>query len=388
MMRIQINNINYENFKQIELNASLENAARDFSFTTVAPSFNDLPFIPGDQVKILVNGQQRILGSIEKMRYGTASNEFRISGRSTTANLIDSTIDHRVQFRGKVSLQTVANTLVKYLLEQPLPPEETSENPAPGFINSIDPLAFKAVVDEGVEDYLDDEDLEEELGQTYFEVLEKFARKRQLMVTTNGNGDLVFTRGKGRKGATPFKIIHRRSNSENNNVKTMDAAYDISMRYNIYDANSQPAKGYIRKITDITPENLIIGDGRVIDPAIQVSRKMFFVPENSSNDFECQNRSIWEAIHALSQFLRYEVTLQGHAYGENVWDSNIGVDVIDDFANIDGRLLVSSVNFSESVSGGEITRLVCRIPGAYTFPEKSLSEFLKEQFKNLPEGFF
>ncbi|MGD8499275.1 MAG: hypothetical protein PVJ86_01430 [Phycisphaerales bacterium] len=390
MITVEVNNIRYSNFKEIAVNASLEDAARNFSFTTVSTSFDDFPMKTGDSIGIYADNALRLTGYIERVRrfQNPTTDVYTVSGRSKTADLIDSTIDHRVQFKGKQSLRTVAETLVWYLISQPLPQDDIAADPPPDFVGPRrNPLAIGVVIDEDIEDFRDDEDLDEELGQTYFEIIEKFARKRSVLVTTNGKGDLVFTRGKGYLG-TPFKIRNVRGDSENNMVKEMSVIYDVSGRFNTYDASSQPAKGTIRPISEITPDNMILGDGRVIDPNIRVSRKRFFVTENSSTAFDCQNRAAWEKNVAKSKSVQYEITMQGHSFNGNVWDSNISVDVLDDFANIEARMLVNSVSFRQSVSGGATTKLVCLPPNAFTFPERKLDDFLGERYQDIPLGPF
>ena len=373
MITVIANNTKYTNFKSISLDMSLEKASRRFSLTAPSSSLDNLPIKTGDQIKILVDGEQRFFGYVERSsRSQTQGNDiFHLSGRSVTADMIDSRVDHRVQFSGRKSLRTVADTLFRYLMSQPLPQDDIEADPPPGFVSRADPLEFRVVVDEDIDDYLDDDLMEAEIGETYFEVLERFSKKRQVLLTTNGYGDLVFTRGRGGL-ATPFKIRNLRTNRSNNFLKEMEVVYDASHRYNTYDANSQPSKGAIRKISDITPDGLIIGDGRAIDDEIRISRKMFFIAESPSNAYECQNRATWEAIVARSRSVRYSVTLAGHSFKGNVWDSNISVDVLDEYANIEAKMLVNSVSFSETIDGGESTSLTCLPPNAFTFPEKPL----------------
>jgi len=385
MMRVEVNRLPYDGFKEISLRASLLNAVRSFSFTTASTDFGDFRLKVGNSIRIYVDEQLRLDGFIEKLQRTQSAGQdlFTLAGRTKTGDLIDSSIDSRVQFRGKQSLRTVAETLIGYLENSIVP----GAAPLPAIIApAIEPF-IKVAIDEDIEDFRDDEDLNEEPGQKYIEIIEKFARKRSVLVTTNGNGDLVFTRGRG-NSPSPFVIRNTADNQNNNILKEMSVSYDGTKRFNVYRAASQPARGDISKLSEITPENLILTSDFVIDPNIRTTRQKYLIAENPSSQNDCQDRTRWEAVKIQSESIIYDVLMQGHSLGENVWDSNIAVNVLDDYADINGKMLVRDVIFRESESGGSTTKLVCVNPGAYAFPEIPVQEQIGNRYSDLPLGFF
>lgn len=384
MMRIEVNRLEYTDaFKKISLNASLLRAARDFSLTLVSTDLSDYRMKVGNDIRIYVDDQLRFNGFIEKLQrvQRVNSDEIIISGRSKTADLIDSLINEQVEFRGQQSLQTVAKTLIDYLEGFKI---GTTVIPS-GIAPVIEPF-IKVIVDEEINDFKADEDLNEEPGQSYFSIIEKFARKRSVLVTTNGNGDLVFTRGRGTRD-TPLKIRNLASDQANNLLKRMTVTFDASKRYSNYRAISQPASGEIASLSVITPENLILSGDEVLDPNIRSTRRKVFITENSSSNLDCEDRAKWEAIKQQAEFVVYEVTTQEHSFRGNAWDSNSAVDVQDEFADLNTKMLIRDVFFEESVTGGETTRLVCVNPTAYTFL-KPTQETIGELYNDLPLGFF
>lgn len=385
MMHIEVNRLRYDGIiKQITVNASVLECARRFAFTLAATDLTDFKLKVGNSIRVYVDDQLRLDGSIEKVerRQSMKTDNVVIAGRSKTGDLIDSTIDERVQFNGGQSLRTVAETLIEYLEGF-----DRGDVTLPGGVAPVLEPFIKVVIDEDIEDFRDDENLNEEPGQTYFDIIEKFARKRSVLVTTNGEGDLVFTRGRG-NAATSFRIANLESDRSGNFIKQMRVAYDSSKRFSEYKTVSQPSLGNFDKLSEITPENLILSDGQVLDPNIRSTRRRFIIAENASSSLDCGKRARWEAIKNQSESVIYRVQLAGHSQNGNVWDSNISVDVRDDHADIKSRLLVRDVIFRESVKGGATTSLVCVPPDSYAFAKKPVQEELGELYSDLPLGVF
>lgn len=382
MMRVEINRLDYTGFKEIVINASLLDVTRSFSLSTISTNVDDWRLKVGNSIRIYADDEMRLDGFIEGLErvQDPGSDTIVLSGRSKTSDLVDSTIDSNVQFRGKQSLRTVAETLIQYL--EGFDPVITIPT---GIAPELEPF-IRVAIDEDINDFREDEDLNEEVGQSYFEVIEKFAKKRSVLVTTNGAGDLVFTRGRGYL-PTPFKIFNLASDSSSNNLKTMRVKHNSSKRYNIYVMTSQPARGDFTKLSEITPENLILTNADVIDPNVRRTRRMFIITENASSKSDCQDRTRWEAIRKQSESVIYNVELNGHSQNGNVWDSNIAVDVNDEFADINGKMLVRDVSFRQAVGRGSVTRLVCVPPNSYNF-DVPVQESIGDLYSDIPLGVF
>lgn len=382
MMRVEINRLDYTGFKEIVVNASLLDVTRSFSLSTISTNVDDWRLKVGNSIRIYADDEMRLDGFIEGLERAQDSNSDAIvlSGRSKTADLVDSTIDSNVQFRGKQSLRTVAETLIQYL--EGFDPVITIPV---GIAPELEPF-IRVAIDEDINDFRDDEDLNEEVGQSYFEVIEKFAKKRSVLATTNGAGDLVFTRGRGYL-PTPFKIFNLASDPSSNNLKTMRVKHNSSKRYNIYVMTSQPARGDFTKLSEITPENLILTNADVSDPNVRRTRRMFIITENASSKSDCQDRTRWEAIRKQSESVIYNAELHGHSQNGNVWDSNIAVDVNDEFADINGKMLVRDVSFRQAVGRGSVTRLVCVPPNSYNF-DVPVQESIGDLYSDIPLGVY
>lgn len=384
MMRVEVNNLEYiDAIQEITLSASLLKASRTFSITVASTDLTDFRLKAGNSIQIFADDVLRFTGFIDMVqrRQSIGSDNFIITGRSTTQDLIDSTIGPEIEFRGQQSLRTVAETLIGFL--------EGVGAPLPGVPIAIEPF-IKVVIDEVIEDFSSSEPLSEEPGQTYFEILEKFARKRSVLVTTNGNGDLVFTRGRGNE-ASSFKIRNLNESRTNNNVKSMSFKTNISKRFFEYNGRSQPSIGGSNRLSETTPENLILTEGSVIDPNVRQTRKKYFIAENSSSEKDVSDRALWEAIRMQSESFIYEVTVRGHSFNGLVWDSNISVDTLDDYADINGNMLVRDVILKESIDRGEETVLTCIPPNSYSFQNEAsriIDSEIGQRYTNIPQGVF
>ncbi|MBW1784865.1 MAG: hypothetical protein JRL30_29485, partial [Deltaproteobacteria bacterium] len=301
---------------------------------------------------------------------------------------VDSTIDGSVQFDSEVNLETIANKLIQTLFTDEIFDSGIYfENKAVAakFFASLprkrEPLLV--VIEDGIPIYGDTESVSESLGETYFSTLEKLAIKRQLLLTTNANSDVVFTRGAG----TPSKLILiNKKGSPNNNIQEVTFTQDASQRFFIYSCSSQPTKGGLVTIAEVPTDQLYVQNGRTIDNRIRrVSRKFYFVPENSSDAQQCENRANWERNVRDSRSMKYQALTQGHSYNGEAWAANKLVSVEDEFAGIKSNLLIDRVIYRQTLKGSQ-TLISALPPNAFTFPRKkiSASDNLGDEFLGIP----
>jgi prophage tail gpP-like protein len=357
MLTVEINNRKHNEFISISVTTALDIFARSFSFIMSPEVFYNSEANTGSAVKIFADNKLILTGFIGSFNnsYSKKNHTVIVSGRSKTADLIDSTIGANVSFQGKISLKTVAKKLAFELLRQPLIPTELPE----------ELLTLNVVVEDDIDDYQDNESLDEELGQTYFEVLEKFARKRQVLLTDNEFGDIVFTRGHGKTSGKSRFVLQNIINGSNNNVIKGFFSQDESKLFNLYDAESQPSKGIITRIKTLGSDGLISGGGVALDERIRYSRKFVFITENSSTSSECTKRARWEANIRQARSTTYTATTSGHSFRGIPWKHNELVSMNDEKVRVRANFLINSVNFNQTTKGGSTTTLTCVLPSSY-----------------------
>jgi prophage tail gpP-like protein len=339
-VNIIVNGKEYTDFIDVSINKSIETLAGTFSFTTTSTSNINFPLKLNSECQIIVQGEQVINGYIEDLTidYDSASHNIKVMGRDRTADLVDSTVggSDTSQFtpptNGITLKQFTENILVKFNRSS---------------IEVIDNQGTKPFKDVMSIDY----------GAKVFDFLEKYAKKRQVLLTTNGDGNIVFTRAPLNKFVTPLLL----SRDEPSTILKARIKYNNTKRFNKYICTTQDNPSSLADA--ISLPSVIAGSdeegGQAIDDQIRNSRIYHFEAEFSSDQNPLKERAIWEANFRKSQSEQRTYTVQGHIAKEDeqIWKPGYTVLVVDEYADLNSYLLVSSVNYRFSLEGGSTTIL-------------------------------
>lgn len=157
---------------RVNIMRSLESMSGSFELGIALRAEDDVSMLAAGAAMVLkINAQTVISGYVDSLKQRIASEEknITISGRDKTADLIDCAALHTSgQFRGQ-NLQQIAETLCKpfgiKVIWQATEPK------------SSDKISVWQI----------------EPGETVFDTLSKLARHKGVMITSNTDGDLVFT---------------------------------------------------------------------------------------------------------------------------------------------------------------------------------------------------
>lgn len=342
---LEIDGLNYTGFKSINFSKSIENISGRFNFTAVGSEDLVFPIKRRASCRIKVNNINIINGFVEviRVRYSERSHKIIIEGRDKTADVIDTQIDGNIEFNTPISLQRV----IRQTLDR---------------INATDIGAIDNVGD--LNPYEETELVSAEVGQTAFKFIEKYARKRQVLLTSDNDGNILITRAS--QEILPVSLQNV-IDGEENNIISGDISFDDSRRFNRYRAKSQGNISSMVNAGSTDNENTVNLEGVAFDRDIRQTRILNFVTENSSDDFTATQRAAWEANIRRTRSFSYRVTVQGATYdGTNPWPVNRLVQVIDDFGKIDAVLLIRSVNIKIDVDRGSLTDLELVYRDSYT----------------------
>ena len=215
------------------------------------------------------------------------------------------------------------------------------------------------------------------VGENMFEFLEKFCRKRAVLLTSNGDGDIVIARA-GQETMNGILLNELENNS--NNVKSGSINYDYSNRYYKYICKSQgnaSIAGLIDDSTGLGLADLSGTKGQAIDEDIRQTRFLEFTNETSSENSSNEERAKWEAnirrarslvytcelnhlfvkteeIFTSTAFIQSGLNIAGIPEGKKFtfYEPNKLIPVKDDFCGIDAVMLIRSVNYNLSDVGG------------------------------------
>lgn len=342
-LKIRLNGQDYVNYIEASVLMTMEAVSGSFSFTATEDVNSRSPIKEGDSVDVIADDEQVIKGFAESVKTSGSPDEHlvKISGREILADLIDSTVGENKEFTGTVPLADIARIVLNDigLTDVDVVDDTTDVGPPEATeITSAD------------------------VGQGAFDFLEKYARKFQILLTTDGLGSLVLTRASDEI----LPVILR--DGDLGNIINAEKTIDNSKRYHTYEIVSQ--LNPIFQGLGTSADDLSGQKGTATDKQIRSSRKLTINAEESSDNQTAKNRAIWECNIRRARSLSYMATIQGHGYDDTIWRPNNLIGVQDQINNIDTTMLIRSVTFSESIELGSRTALDCTYRDAYRLQEE------------------
>lgn len=331
MLAVLINGTPYKNFTSATVTASLAAVARGFSFVSTADENNNFPVKVGDIVEITADGTKIIDGYIESLEvnYNEFSHDIRVSGRSFLADFVDSSVPTQFEKSG-MTLQAIAENLLSAIGIS-----ATIENQA-GNIRD-----FRGDITSA------------EIGQSAFEFLESYSRKRQVLLTSNGGNTLIFARAGSQQAPAELKNVR---GAQDNNILDSTLSINSSNLFYKYVVKSQlntSTEGF-----SLIPKEVVAQEGVFIDDEIRDSRKMEMNAEESSESFTVADRAKWERDTRIGNAWNYRATIVGNSIDGKLWLPNTIVKVNDEFCQISSKdLLIKDVEYNFDIYGGSKTRL-------------------------------
>lgn len=354
---IEVNGLVYQNFDSVSVYRSVDTISGKFSFETSANINKAFPIGAGAACKIRVGNNVVMIGYVDKVsvNYSYRDHKITISGRDKTADLNDSTIGPNVEISGPI---TLANICRKTLDAMGLTDIKVYDQ-------ASDLMPFDQ-----------SELVSAEIDKKGFEFLESYARQRQVFLMGDGAGNIIISRsGAGASVSSLQNVIGR----PNNNIIEASYSDDREQRFNLYsfDAQQSPIN-----ILEDSNEAISNQSGNANDNDIRSTRRLYMKLEESGVSQTAFDRAAWEANVRRSRGKRYTATVHGFYSNKeetNLWAPNQIVSVNDDFTDIHADMLIWSVEYTYSVSGGSITRLECAPPDALTLEAQEPQKQKKNQ---------
>lgn len=344
MIELEVNGDVFTNFTKANIDIRLDQLSNTFDLEATTKNNNPLPFKGGEGCKIFVDGEVVLTGSIEivDVSYSSNAHSIRVAGRDKTGDLVDSTLDSISDLNSPISL--------KQIIEKVL--SEIGLNIT--VIDNVTPELF-----EKAEDIIAPEP-----GDSAFQFLEKYARKRQSLLTSNEDGNIVISQS---SGVSVNAKLRNKINNNSNNILQGSVSYDTTGRYNVYKFTSGMNAVALNAAGDVPLSDVVSQSGNTIDPDIRTGRQFVLNSEDSGSNEQNKLRAEWEANIRKSRGRVGTVAVQGFRNQTgSLWTVNSVVSIVDDFLGIDAKMLINSVNFSYSTESGSISRLQLVESNAYT----------------------
>lgn len=343
-IELEVEGTRYTQFVSASVSIRLDALSNTFNFQAASADGRPLPFTGGESCRIIVDGENALTGTIEIVEVSTSSNshDILISGRDKTGDLLDSTLDSISDLSAPITLKQVIETVISELgLDIEV-------------IDMANPKAFNQAEDI----------LAPEPGQNAFDFLEQYSRKRQVLLTSNGDGNIVITQSQGTFVNAPLR---HQVNGESNNIISSDVSYDTTGRFNIYKFVSSLNPTALNFAGTVPLSDVVSQEGDITDPQIRAGRQLILVAEEGFSNEQNRARAEWEANIRKARGRVYSARVNNFKNVTNaLWGINTLISIIDDFAGIDARMLVNTVVFNFDLTTGSTTTLGFVNENAYT----------------------
>jgi len=340
MIILEIEGKRYENFKSIEIRKSMEMVSGAFTFNATSNNTTEFPIKRSASARVLINDIPIITGYVNRVtpNYDNQSHILIINGRDKTADIIDSSLRSNIEFNTGITLKRI---IEKVIADLGITDISVIDNV--GNIKKFD----KSELVSGSAD------------KNAFEFIENYCRLRQVLCTTNGDGNIVLTRGS--KELLPIKLINRKNN-QTNNIKNGDSFFDEIGRFYRVTVLSQ---GNPSAFDDT---NIVSKSGIAFDTEIRKSRSQTIISEHSSSDFTNKERATWQVNVNRARGTGYACLVEGFKIAPDkteIWQPNKLVKVEDEFANINSQMLIRECVYRLSNDVGSETLLTLVPKDAY-----------------------
>ena len=344
---VRSNKLEFGGWKVVNIQKSLDSLVGAFNLTvtdqwTIATNRNDKKksfwaLYPGDKIEILVDDKMFFTGYVDQLssNIDATGRNISISGKEKTVDLVDcSETTDKNQFEDK-SFLVIAKQV-------------------------CDPFQIKALIDSGVNVGGKLKNITVNPGESFFQTLDKAARDRGLLITTNEDGNLLITKS----GARVSKV----GLVEGKNIKSISISVDHSNRFKTYKAYGQGADIKIESAPGSSWQS-VSNNAVAIDKGITRKRTKMLSVSGSSENIDMQNRVRWEAKTraARSETIVIETpswTKPSDKINE-LWKVNEIVHVTAESSGIDGDYLIGTISYSQSYNGGESCTMTLIRPDAY-----------------------
>lgn len=351
-VNVILNGIPFAGWKKVKISQSFDKATGECSLTVSPQPGNPLPADVGSPASVILAGQPVITGYVNSTNashdWGSHDIEFEI--RDKTNDLIASTVGPGLEFKPPVKLKQVAEGTLKHMGLSDIK-----------VIDKANPRQFEqggelpiATLDQFGHDWLDG-----------------WARKRQVVLNTDGKGNLVIDRNQKRRG--PGALIKMFEDSPLNNVEKAQYQNTDHGRHNEVNCAGQKStndpywesrpKGDEPAQSNPLSENV----GKGMDDSVRPQRKLHYRARHGMQGESPKDAAKWRANLARARNYTYTAVVSGFEMAPGqLWWPGFVIPVRDDHFLLADELFIKSVDFEKDWSGGAKTTVHCTAGDAYS----------------------
>ncbi len=208
MITLEIDGTQYSGFTYGSVRRSIEEASGTFAFEITSSVVSNFPIKRRAECRVLIDDVPVLTGFVDiiNVSYDKLSHSLMVQGRDKTGILVDSSVQSRT-FNKTIGLKKLTEQVISDL------------GVTIQVINNVDGLANFT------------KQINAEIGESAYSFIERYCKKAQVLFTTNGYGDVVFTRASTDRIDTLLLSV---KNGEQNNILSAMVNYNDARRYREY----------------------------------------------------------------------------------------------------------------------------------------------------------
>lgn len=311
-----------------------------------------LPIMMGDEVQIVCAGTPVITGHVHRVwgEHDIASHVIQAQIRDRTQDMVDSTIGPKHNIDPPCSLKEVC--------------EKTLKTMGLNKIKVIDKL-------KGAAPFTIGEKVSGAIDERGHEHVERWAAKRNAVMTTDGMGNLVLAQNDGERLAGASLHFGMPDDPLNNVIRSQFGIDDFN-RHNAHAVAGQKSpndrgwEGRGKDDQDAQGKPVSSRYGVAHDRSVRPERRKHSRAGKGSSGHSPRESAKWRSNTMRAKSNEYVATVAGFttASGELWWPGKI-VAVYDYWWNISADLFLKEVNFSKELKKGALTQLKFGLEDSY-----------------------
>ncbi len=311
-IKVLVNGLEYGGWLEVEVEAGIENSARDFTFkaTSKWPGSTDTlsAIKPFDLCQVLIGSDVVVTGYADKFpgSYDANSVSNSVGGRSKTGQLVDcAALNEPGQWRGK-KVEFIAAEIAKPY-----------------------GIKVKCEVDTGAVVH----DHQVQPSESAFDSIDSLMQARGLLATDNADGDLVIIKT-GVKSAFDALELGK-------NIWKASWDRDFSQVFSEYRARGQKA-GTDKAHGKATNHAKSV----LTDDSVKLKRILVMQPSGQHDKDSLVDRTAFEKAQRVAKTKERDYEVQGWRQSNGaLWEPNLKVKVVDPVIGSDGEMLIVSVTY-------------------------------------------
>lgn len=345
----------YNGWTSASVSQEFDAAAGECTLTITEQPGQPLPLNLNDDVQVIINGRPVITGYVFSISgsHNFEGHTIELTIRDQTQSFIDSTVGPGVEFNPPVKLKDVlSGTLDKMGLSHI------------GVIDKINPENYRPGGEVPVASMFD----------TGFNWIDQWTKKRNVLLNTDGKGNLVIDRNQMQRGN--FYLHKGPQDDPMNNV--LEASFNNSLegRHNQKKVAGQKSTNDL-KYWESRPKSdppaqanpISKNEGVSKDPTVRSDRVHHMRGRQGIEGKTPGDAARWQSNLAQARNLTYDATVQGFSCGGELWWPGKLVQVFDYHFQIADMMFIKGVEFKKDWQGGSTTSVKCTVKSAYSDKE-------------------